>query len=350
MWCKTLSIIKGGLEMPTERVTTSYTPLFEIRILHHYWLDDGSTVFDNLLADVQAERLRDYDVRTIVSIKPTIATERIITGLKGVCVATSLGLIVGVPESTTVQDDIVMEFTLHIVDPNFLAYTAYGLRAPATATVFQTTTNRTIRYRAHASLYSNLTGATRGAGANKRLFLSREFVAPTTADRIESIVNDAGALAQLTSDPPSSTRVTLAASASDQPVYANHADLQTLTAPSNIVGSVPDRGIELPEGVSNDVYALVRIGMVHATDPDMSCTAAGVPKTTAPVFQIRFKNRRTLWRYFNGRQPTTALSESGPHPLTYLGNPTSTQKPPIGSIKIDGDPAAITNIISEVYV
>jgi len=67
-----------------ETVRIGYTRLFEVRLLHHYWLDDGATVFD-AIADqaVKTNRLLTYDVRRLLRVEPARRPWRAITGLPG---------------------------------------------------------------------------------------------------------------------------------------------------------------------------------------------------------------------------------------------------------------------------
>ena len=37
-----------------EHTTSAYRRLFEVRLLHHYWLDDGATIFDKITDPVDA--------------------------------------------------------------------------------------------------------------------------------------------------------------------------------------------------------------------------------------------------------------------------------------------------------
>ena len=57
-----------------EYIKTSYQRLFELRIIHHYWLDDGPVVFDLLSENKKNNRLLTYDVRSSLTISPTAAT------------------------------------------------------------------------------------------------------------------------------------------------------------------------------------------------------------------------------------------------------------------------------------
>jgi hypothetical protein len=334
--------------MPIERLSTRYARLFEVRILHHYWLDDGATLFDALLPRVQQSRLLTFDVRKILELRPTTETIEILAGLEAIWRATSLGMVVGVKPNRRIPPTTVFEFTMRVVDPHYFGYSAYGLVVPTTATVFQTTTQKTFWYRSNAALYSNLSGASRGSGANKQLFLSREYLPRTSSDPVESIATDDSALVQLTSDPPISTAQTLGV-ASSLPVFAHHGDVPIITAPASAVGTVPTRGFALPEGAPEDTLALIRIGAVRLADADFSCTSGDVAKAVAPVFELRIKNRRTLWRYFNKSDPTIAPTQSGPFPRTYMGNPTTTLKPAHHMVTLDRSGSAITNIVSEIY-
>ncbi len=336
--------------MPVERLTTRYARLFELRVLHHYWLDEGATIFDALPAAAQQERLQGYDVRTLLEIKPTGATGAQLKGLQAVWKPTSLGLVVGLPADVSVEDTSTFEFTLRIVDPDFLAYTAYGLTVPASVDAYGTPTRRVLRFRSDAALYSNLTGCARGTGGAKQLFLSMEVPARQGTDRIEYIVKYLGALVQLLADPPAPATVVLGPVVGDLPAFATHADIPAVAALPGVVGALPSRGILLPDGAPRDTFALIRIVAIRATDPDFSCTVGGVAKPVAPVFQLRFKNRRTLWRRFSKSTPGTKLSEAGPFPLTYAGNPSTAQKPATGAVKLDRAGAAITNIVSEIFM
>lgn len=164
-----------------------------------------------------------------------------------------------------------------------------------------------------------------------------------------------GALFQLTSDQPDATMQQLHAVAADMPVFANQGDVPTIVPPVGIVGEVPDRGIELTDEMDNNIYALIRIASVKPGDDDFSCTSGGLAKNVGPVFQIRIKNRSTIWRYFKKASPALALQESGPFPLTYFGNattdnPTTIQKPAAGIVKVEKDEDRISSIASEIYI
>ncbi len=52
--------------MASERIVNGYARLFELHLLHHYWLDEGATVFDAMADAGRQRRLLDYDVRKML--------------------------------------------------------------------------------------------------------------------------------------------------------------------------------------------------------------------------------------------------------------------------------------------
>jgi hypothetical protein len=338
--------------MPSESHSIEHVLLFQLHVLHHYWLDEGATVFDQLPQATRDKRLAAYDVRKLLAIQPTEATSDLLRGLSGVWKATSLGGLVAVPAATEVPDASVFEFTLRVVDPQLPAYTAYGLKVPSYQDVYDKANKRVLRYSAGAALYSNLTGCTRNLPPQGWLpFLSREPSAPQANDRVESIVNDGGTLKQLTSDSPNPAMAALGA-ALDLPAFATHADVPGIVAPAGIDGEPPAKGVQLPDGAPRDTWALVRIAAFHSADPELSCTVGGKPKPKGeePQFQLRFKNRRSLWRRVRAAAPDSVLGEEGPLPLTHHGNAGTQQKPFAHAVVPVVSGTRVTNLVSKIYV
>ena len=92
--------------MAVETVRIGYTRLFEVRLLHHYWLDDGATVFEAITDEaVRTNRLLRYDVRRLLRVEPGATTVAAIKGLRGVFRMTGLGFLVAVPDDTVVLLD-----------------------------------------------------------------------------------------------------------------------------------------------------------------------------------------------------------------------------------------------------
>lgn len=96
-----------------EQIVNGYKRLFEVRLLHHYWLDEGATLFDAIPDTAKKERrLLNYDVRPFLSVVPTAATEQRLKGLRCVFRATALGLVVAVRAAVEIPDDTVFDFVV----------------------------------------------------------------------------------------------------------------------------------------------------------------------------------------------------------------------------------------------
>ncbi|MBU3699174.1 MAG: hypothetical protein FGM33_04070 [Candidatus Kapabacteria bacterium] len=335
--------------MPAERIVSQYSLLFDVRILHHYWLDDGTTLFDRLSPLQQRAQLLKYDLRSILSVVPTPQTRELIRGLGGLFRNTSLGIVVLVKPSERIADDAVFEFTLGVVDPDFASYTAYGLVVPRTAHVVETSTRRTLLYRSNGSLFSNLTGISRGSGAARQLYLSREYPARNASDRIESLVRDSGRVFQRLSDPPQ-PRYALIGAAAELPVFAHHGDVPDLEARSGIVGDIPSKGILLPDGAPSDSIALLRIAARHPSNSHFSCTSDGRARAQAPVFQVRLKNRQTMWRTVSRSNISASQAISGPYPMTMYGTVGPGNAPPGNQMFLDQTAVGISDLVRQRFI
>ena len=186
-----------------ERTTSLYQRLFEVRLLHHYWLDEGATVFDQISSAAKKDaRLLGYDMRSFLDVRPTAATEKGLSAFRCVYRTTALGLIVGAPASAIIPDDTVFTFIVSVSSSQVYDYTSLTLRPQTIYELLNSADGITYRYKENVSVLSNLTGATRGVGPNVSLFLSREIPAPDASDQVESLVVSGNALLQLTSDNP----------------------------------------------------------------------------------------------------------------------------------------------------
>jgi hypothetical protein len=115
----------------------SYKPLFEVKIIHHYFLDKGATCFDDLPADDQSALLSRYDVSSFFEIKPTDETLMTLSKYRCVFKNTSAGFLVGVKirknetgdflPFVDFAPDLKFTFKIRITDRNFLNYTSLPL-------------------------------------------------------------------------------------------------------------------------------------------------------------------------------------------------------------------------------
>ena len=340
----------------TERARSGYRRLVEVRVLHHYWLDDGATTFNDIADQaVRTRRLLRYDVRRFLAIAPSPATTAVLTGLRGVCRTTGLGLVVALPDDATVEAASSFDFFLVPLADEFANYTAMSLRPQRVIEIVDSSSGRTARYKEGTPVLSNLTGASRTWNGDKQLFLSSEYPAGS-GERVEELVASGSQLCQLTGDQPGATLQQLGPVA-DLPVYLHQGDAPVpppaLTVPPGVVGA-PARGIELSADTPDDVLAVVRLSPVRADDNDFSLVdGGGHLRTACPVLEIHLKNRATTWRYRNRRDGSVISTELQPRPLTYFGNAGTKQKPNTGSVGVERDvnaPARVARVMSEIFV
>lgn len=379
-----------------EQIVNGYKRLFEVRLLHHYWLDEGAKIFDLLPKDdiernalptplereqpTRERRLLNYDVRPFLSVVPTATTEQRLKGLRCVFKATALGLVVAVPKDVPIPDNTLFEFVVTVRNADFFNYTALTLRKQKIHELYHQAEDKTYRYKENVFLFSNETGTSKSLHVSPSLptgedvrFLSRPIPAfiGTATYQIESLV---GALHQAlvdlpTAAPPSAGWSTIA-DPTKQPIYAHQDDAPAIVFPSGLT-NVPQRGVELTPDLPDDLFALIRIKTLVPTNNPFSLLlttnlAPPAPSVLrSPIFEIRFKNRSTVWKYYNKTTQVAESNSGGLFPLTYSGNayvkanpdPTPTftrrQPPSVASIKVTpdtNDPSKITELISEIFV
>jgi hypothetical protein len=200
---------------------------------------------------------------------------------------------------------------------------------------------------------SNLTGASQGAGAAKRLFLSQTYVNGANAgDGVEALVTSGTNLRQLTGDPPAAPFQVLGPRA-NLPVYVHQGDVPPIVPPANSNGA-PAQGIELGSDTPPPVAAVIRLAPRRADDTAFSfANADGTVRTPTRVFEVHLRNRWTTWRYRNKGDGSITATEADPLPLTHFGNAGTKQKPSTAAIGVErdgGDPLRITRLVSDVYV
>lgn len=334
-----------------EPVTLGYSRLFEIRLLHHYWLDEGATLFDQMPdAARRDKRLQSYDARSFLTIAPTDATARRLAGLRAVFKDTALGCVVGVPGDAVISPAVVLDFVVTVRSPDFSNYTALTLRPRKIQELYYLPEDRMYRFKGNVPVLSNLTGDSRGTGQAKSLFLSRPIPGPAADDGAEALVISNGALQQLTGDQPGAGAQELCADAAKWPVFVHQGDVPAIVPPAGLAGA-PARGIPLTADIPDAVFALIRISAAQAVDADFSCVdAGGRAKTPAPVYQVRFKNRSTRWRYIDKDTHVQTSITPYPLPLTYFGLAGAMPKPPVGSVRPETAGGRITQIVSDLFI
>lgn len=336
----------------SERATSRNKRLFEVWLLHHYWLDEGATVFQIADQAKPSARLLTYDMRPFLAVRPTAKTASGLRAFRCLFRETALGCVVLAPDTAIIPPDTVFEFIVTARHSSFYDYTSLTLRPQKIYELYNALDGVTYRYKENVPVLSNLTGTTRGTGDNRSLFLSSEFPTQGADDQVESLVLSGTALLQLTSDGPSATTQVLNAQATDLPAYVHQADAPVIVPPPGLAGA-PARGVRLSADVADDVFALVRLTAVRASEPAFSfVNGAGLAKDKPPVYQVRFRNRSTIWNYLDKRTRIVVSTEANPPPLplTYFGNAGTKQKPSEGFVKAEISGTKINRLVSDIYV
>jgi hypothetical protein len=347
----------------TEHIDKGYKSLLEVRLLHHYWLDEGKTVFDSLSKDDSERRLLSYDVQSFLAITPTATATKILAGIGGVYKDTSLGCTVLVPSNAVFPTDTVLEFVVTVKDAAFFNYTALTLRPQKIYEFFvqsprssedQPPEIKVFRYKENVPVLSNETGTTRQLGGKNALFLSQKFPESHPTDLIEFLVVSGNELLQLISDDPAILPHSLGPNAADLPVFVHQADVPAIVPPSGVTG-VPTKGIQLSSEIPDNVFALVQLSPLLDDNDDFSFVDkdSGLAKAAHPIFQIRFKNRSTFWQYLKKENGEVIPEAPKLLPLTYFGNAGSKQKPSVDFVepqKNKDDNTKISKLVSKVFV
>lgn len=334
----------------TERIAIKYVRLFELRLLHHYWLDDGATIFDALPESLKTQRLLTYEFGQLFTVTPTKTSEKLLRQFKCLYKNTSLGCFVSAPAGVALPTDFKLEFMLTVKAPTLLNYTAFTLASQKIYELFNSVDNKIYRYKENVAAFSNLTGASRGSGINKILYLSKEFKALAPADRVESLYKIGSALMQLNSDQPDANPLQIHPNVTSSPVFANQGDAPVIVPPSGL-SDVPSRGVVLSGDIADDIFALIQLAALNATDADYSfIDSAGLAKTLCPVYQIRFKNRATTRKYIKKQTGLVNSMDANSTPLTFYGNAGVKQKPANELPKVEMSGSKVSKIVSEVFI
>jgi hypothetical protein len=331
-----------------ELISTGYQRLFEVRILHHYWLDEGAVIFDSLDENSRNKKLLNYNISGSITIKPTPRTADLMRNIRAVARQTGIGQVVVVPVEMVIPDDSVFTFTIEITDPAFFSYTALTLLSRKIYECYSPGEDKIHRYKENVPVFSNLTGVAKGVSADRQLFLSKEIPAPSATDKVEYLVISWNALLLLTGSQPGATTLQLSANAQSVPVYCHQNDAPPIIPTVGLTGA-PERGIELSSEIPDNVFGIINIAAVKPGDPEYSCTAGGLAKENHPVFQIRFRNRSLTWAYLNKNNGNPVSESASPLPLTFSGNAGTKQKPSSGVIKADHEDNNPANRIERIF-
>jgi hypothetical protein len=199
-------------------------------------------------------------------------------------------------------------------------------------------------------MLSNVTGASRGSGAAKRLFLSQEYL--TGGDAVEALALQGPSLLELIGDPPDGPLHALGPK-SAHPVYAHQGDVPAITHREGLLESRPpaSRWARTRRRTFLLSSGLRLAGWMNAAFS--FTTATGKARTPTRVFEVHLRNRWTTRRYLDKQNGSVVSTDPAPLPLTHFGNAGTKQKPASSAIGVERratDKTKVASLVSNIYV
>ncbi|MBV5311923.1 MAG: hypothetical protein JZU47_01435 [Prolixibacteraceae bacterium] len=117
-----------------------YKSLFEVNILHHFFLNKGEQEWDKMSQEDKDKMESNYDIREIFDITPTPESIKSLSSHSCIFKKTSSGILVGIkakPDQLNpgkfnsfvpLADNLTFRFLLRLKDLNFMNYTALPLK------------------------------------------------------------------------------------------------------------------------------------------------------------------------------------------------------------------------------
>jgi hypothetical protein len=117
-----------------------YKSLFEVNILHHFFVNKGEQEWDKMSQEDKDRMESNYDIREIFDITPTLDCTKALSAHNCIFKRTSTGILVGIkakPDELNsgkfnsfvpLADNLTFRFMVTLKDMNFLNYTALPLQ------------------------------------------------------------------------------------------------------------------------------------------------------------------------------------------------------------------------------
>lgn len=277
--------------------SSRYKPLFNVNILHNYFLDEGEVSFrDHMDQNNKDMRLKAFNAGSFMKVIPTIETEKKIRGHNLIFRETNAGFSIWNKVSegnekkpfNTLSDNEDFNFFLKPIDPLFLNYTELK--------------------------NNNLDGF---------FYFSNRYL---TNEFKPDLINLAGA--------------------------GKVVDSSFILSPENVKNIFP----KLHNCISTDVFGAIRI-FIKGEKSVLNATNSLNEIITPPLtFEIVFDNRKTYWRYIFNQEPTSSNTESfvkenNNSKVLTTKNPLPLTRDGFVSIELDGRElpnASVRNLIPDV--
>ncbi len=269
----------------------TYTTLFEVQLLHNYFLNDGGTTFASMDPAEQETQLGLYDISEFIDIIPSVDTATIMNGHKIVAKTTKSGLAVYCKVSEededepfiTLEDELQLTFILKLKDSIFSNYTE-------------------LDFSQVGPFYFG----------NVRPDTEPNTLGLITLENQNTLIDDDFRLSEDGAD--------------------------------NLLASLTDfeaRGL----------FGVIQLSMIGDTADVSILENDGSFQNDHKVYKVHFDNRKTLWRYISSSDNSTVFTTAATQPLTKYGyveildGTDSYPNPSASSIIIDN-----SDIFSEVYI
>lgn len=355
-------------------VTIAYEILFEVKILHHYFLNRAQVVFDRIPLAERAALMLSYDCREFVEIRPTPSCEQMLRSHRCLFKLTASGFVVALRAEEDPDDpqkrlpfvpfdeDDVFDFTMQATDVNFWNYTAlpftgnsgrmfvFGNRQGTAPLLFPWLTVSPPAFQAGSEY---LPGDMLG---NKAVDPAKLFIAKVRTKKKTTVASD-----WLEEKKTEGFPMYYAGGVDRMPVWKDHVnycpDVSGLAPEMKLVSetgkefTVPfetlpgDRPLfqldlsRFPEGIytlhaqsASPAWAdEIRFFLHHGREIPFAMIHLAVKSNVngyrmtgdnhelrSPVYEIRFRNRATHWRYI-GKDFDQDSVTSEPLPLTRFG-------------------------------
>jgi hypothetical protein len=357
-----------------------YKNLFEVKIRHHYFLNKGEKEWDSMTTEERNNQEEKFDVREILDITPTMDCTKLLNAQNCVFRKTASGILVGIkakPDSAnagkfnpfvTLTNE-TFRFAIKLKDYNFLNYTALSLQSDRNK-MYVLSNNNTNSAGSYPSLSCIPPVFESGKTYMPGDMLSDNAISQTRlyTALVKTTANPTGSADWLTENQGTGTPMSYINLNDNYPV-ANGFFTYTMKEKDSIpivqikdaAGNTINPKMEIllgdfyilqvdmlkyKEGFynikidsnnpayhdevtfylmqgSNSPFAIIEIKVISRQS---AYDLINQGSLTSPVFEIRFRNRHTYWRYISKKFSSPFITED-PLPLTRFGN-IEVLKPP----------------------
>ncbi len=312
--------------MPSGDVIQSkYPVLFQVKVLHHYFLDKSKTLFDNLSAQEKIRVLAEYDVRNLLKIAPTPSTQQILEGqnllfkphgqgFAVLCQADGNGVVGGGKKPKAGER---LRFWVKLVDPYFMQYSAGFLENEKVRIEKSMDGKSPDTFFKHVyHLKNDVAGQSNSLCAMPANYeLPSEYVPESIVQHDANLDGNMEfyiAQRAIATNTPPTVGINLD--------WLKLEQIAPLNSNVRYVTQTDLKELELADDIPQDSFALIEIeasagaGATHLYNNSN--------ELNAPTFEVRFKNRLTWWRHSLPpwvEGSLTSITQAEIRPLTLRG-------------------------------